>query len=100
MKGSPPTTPVFVSCMYTAIDMQYMHGLATSTIERQIIFVTNKDDTGPRYIITFHKVSISLSGDITWVGDGVSLLQLQGRILSDDNQSANEKYYKVEKFAT
>jgi hypothetical protein len=93
--GSMTGTDV-VSYDHEAVDIDYFHGMSAGSVEKKIIFVTDKDDQGPRFRYTFHKVQISLSGEFPLIGDGASVLQVSGSVLKDTTQASGQEYFKKE----
>jgi hypothetical protein len=85
-----------VSYDYEAVSRKYIHGLSSGSVEKKIVIVTDKDDTGPRQRYTFHKVKLVMNGDMPLIGDGVAAPTLQGSVLSDSTQSSGQEYFKCE----
>jgi len=85
-----------VSYDYEAVSRKYIHGMASGSVEKKIVIVTDKDDTGPRQRYTFHKVKLIMNGDMPLIGDGVAAPTLQGSVLSDSTQSSGQEYFKCE----
>ncbi len=85
-----------VSFDYEAVDRKYIHGLSAGAVEKKIIVVADKDDTGPRQRWTFHKVKINLNGDFPLIGDGAAIMQVSGGVLMDTGQASGQEFYKLE----
>jgi len=85
-----------VSYDYEAVTRKYIHGMSAGSVEKKLIIVTDKDDTGPRQRYTFHKVKLAMNGDMPLIGDGVGVVTLQGSVLEDSTQASGQEYYKVE----
>lgn len=94
-KSGTPTSPVFISGDYGAVTREFNFGLATTTVEKKVTLVSNSEDRGPTFELIFNRVSFALNGAITFIGDGIGLLNLTGRILSDSAQASGEKFYKM-----
>jgi len=93
--GSMGVTDV-VSYDYEAVDKKYMWALESSSVEKKLIFMSDKDDQGPRHRWTFHKVNISLDGDFPLIGDGAAVLGVTATVLADTTQSSGQEYFKTE----
>jgi hypothetical protein len=85
-----------VSADYEAVTKNVMHGMSSASVERKLIFVSDKDDNGIRQRWTFHKVNILLNGDFPLIGDGAAVLAITGTVLKDTAQASGQEYYKVE----
>jgi hypothetical protein len=85
-----------VSADYEAVTKNVMHGMSAASVERKLIFVSDKDDNGIRQRWTFWKVNILLNGDFPLIGDGAAVLAITGTVLKDSTQSSGQEYYKVE----
>lgn len=85
-----------VSYDHEAVDIDYFHGMSAGSVEKKIIFVTDKDDQGPRFRYTFHKVQINLNGEFPLLGDGASVLQVSGSVLKDTTQPSGQEFFKKE----
>lgn len=85
-----------VSADYEAVTKNVMHGMSAASVERKLIFVSDKDDNGVRQRWTFHKVNILLNGDFPLIGDGAAVLAITGTVLKDTTQASGQEYYKVE----
>ena len=85
-----------VSYDYEAVTKSLIHGMSAASVEKKIIFVSDKDDNGIRQRWTFHKVHILLNGDFPLIGDGAAVLAITGTVLKDSAQPSGQEYYKVE----
>jgi hypothetical protein len=85
-----------VSYDHEAVDIDYFHGMSAGSVEKKILFVTDKDDQGPRFRYTFHKVQINLNGEFPLLGDGASVLQVSGSVLKDTTQPSGQEFFKKE----
>lgn len=85
-----------VSYDYEAVNRKYIHGMSAGSVEKKLIFVSDKDDDGPRQRWTFHKVKIMLNGEFPLIGEGAAILQVTGTVLKDTSQPSGQEYYKVE----
>lgn len=85
-----------VSYDHEAVDIDYFHGMSAGSVEKKIIFVTDRDDQGPRFRYTFHKVQISLNGEFPLLGEGAAVLQVSGSVLKDTSQPSGQEYFKKE----
>ena len=94
--GSISGSTAYVSCDYEAVDRKYIWGLSGSSVEKKFMFVSDKDDQGPRTRWIFHKVKINLNGDFPLIGEGASILAVEGSVLADTSQPSGQEYYKVE----
>ena len=93
--GSIATGDV-VSADYPAITKYLIQGMAAASVERKLIFVSDKDDNGTRQRWTFHKVNILMNGDFPLIGDGAAVLAVTGTVLKDTTQASGQEYFKVE----
>ena len=85
-----------ISYDYEAVDRSYIWGMSAGSVERKLIFVSDKDDNGIRQRWTFHKVNILLNGDFPLIGEGAAVLSVTGTVLKDTSQASGQEYYKVE----
>lgn len=85
-----------ISYDYEAVSRNYLYGMSTSSVEKKIVLVSDKDDNGIRQRWTFHKVNILLNGDFPFIGDGAAVLAVSGTVLKDTSQSSGQEFYKVE----
>jgi len=86
----------FISYDYEAVERSYIWGMSAGSVERKLIFVSDKDDNGVRQRWTFHKVNILLNGEFPLIGEGASVLAVTGTVLKDTDQASGQEYYKVE----
>ena len=85
-----------VSYDHEAVTKNVIQGMSASSVERKIIFVSDKDDNGIRQRWTFHKVNILMNGEFPLIGEGAAVLAVTGTVLKDSNQASGEEYYKAE----
>jgi len=85
-----------ISYDYEAVDRSYIWGMSAGSVERKLIFVSDKDDNGIRQRWTFHKVNILLNGEFPLIGEGAAVLSVTGTVLKDTTQASGQEYYKVE----
>jgi len=85
-----------VSYDYEALDKKYIWSMAGSSVQKKMIFVSDKDDQGPRQRWTFHKVQINLDGDFPLIGSGAAILSVKGTVLADTTQPSGQEYFKTE----
>lgn len=85
-----------VSYDYEALDRKYLWGLSAGSVEKKLIFVSDRDDIGPRQRWTFHKVKLNLNGDFPLIGDAAAVLSVSATVLADTSQPSGQEYYKVE----
>jgi hypothetical protein len=85
-----------VSFDYEAVNMQYIHGMSAGSIEKQLLFVADKDDLGPRQDWILHRVKLALNGDVSLLGEGMTTLSLTGSVLFDSTQPSGQEYFKLE----
>jgi hypothetical protein len=93
--GTTDVTDV-VSYDYEAVDKKYLWSMATSSVQKKLIFVSDKDDQGPRQRWTFHKVQINLNGDFPMIGSGAAILNVTATVLADTTQASGQEYFKTE----
>ena len=96
LSGGSITGTDVVSYDYAAVNKKYIHAMAASSVTKKIIFVSDKDDEGPRQRVTFHKVSLNLSGEMPLIGEGTQVLAMGGSVLKDTAQASGQEYFKVE----
>ncbi len=87
---------VEVSYDYEAVTKNYIWGMSASSVQKKLVFVSDKDDLGPRQRWTFHKVQLNLNGDFPLIGEGAQTLQVTGTVLADTTQASGQEYYKLE----
>jgi len=85
-----------ISYDYEAVPRSYIWGMSAGSVERKVIFDSDKDDNGVRQRWTFHKVNILLNGEFPLIGEGASVLAVTGTVLKDSSQASGQEYYKVE----
>lgn len=85
-----------VSYDYEAVNKKYIWGMSAGSVEKKLIFVSDKDDLGTRQRWTFHKVKIALNGEFPLIGDGAAILQVNATVLKDTSQPSGQEFYKVE----
>lgn len=85
-----------VSADYEAVSRKYIWGMSAGSVERKLVFVSDKDDNGIRQRWTFHKVNILLNGEFPLIGEGAAVLAVTGTVLKDSSQPSGQEYYKVE----
>lgn len=85
-----------ISYDYEAVDRSYTHGLSTGSVEKKLIFVSDKDDNGVRQRWTFHKCNIALSGEFPLIGEGAAVLAVTATVIKDTTQASGQEYFKVE----
>jgi len=85
-----------ISYDYPAVARSYIWGMSAGSVERKVIFFSDKDDNGVRQKWTFHKVNILLNGEFPLIGEGASVLAVTGTVLKDTTQASGQEYYKVE----
>jgi hypothetical protein len=93
--GTTASTDV-VSYDYEAVDKQYLWSMSASSVQKKMIFVSDKDDQGPRQRWTFHKVQINLNGDFPLIGEGAAILNVTATVLADTTQPSGQEYFKTE----
>lgn len=96
LSGGSITGTDVVSADYEAVDTKYIWGMSAGSVEKKLIFVSDKDDNGIRQRWTFHKVNILLNGEFPLIGDGAAVLAVTGTVLKDTSQPSGQEYYKVE----
>jgi len=85
-----------ISYDYEAVDRKYVWGMSAGSVERKLIFVSDKDDNGIRQRWTFHKANILLNGEFPLIGEGAAVLAVTATVLKDATQPSGQEYYKVE----
>jgi len=85
-----------ISYDYEAVDRKYVWGMSAGSVERKLIFVSDKDDNGIRQRWTFHKANILLNGEFPLIGEGAAVLAVTATVLKDTSQPSGQEYYKVE----
>lgn len=90
------TSPAYVSYDFEAVTRNYFHAMAASTVQKKLIFVTDKDDQGLRHRVTVHKLDINMDGDWSLIGDGESVLPMNGTLIKDTSQAVGQEYWKHE----
>lgn len=93
--GSMTGTDV-VSYDYGAVETNYIWSMAAGSVQKKLIFVSDKGDQGPRQRWTFHKVQINLDGDFPLIGSGAAILSVKGTVLADTSQPSGQEYFKTE----
>lgn len=85
-----------ISYDYEAVNTKYIHGMSAGSVQKKLIFVSDKDDLGVRTRWTFHKVNILMNGDFPMIGDGLAVLNVTASVLKDTTQSSGQEFYKTE----
>jgi len=89
-------TTCAVAYSYKALTKKYNWMLSGVSVTKKVKFVADGDDQGPREILTFHRVQIQMDGDMMLLGDGESVINLNGTVLADTSQSSGQEYFKLE----
>lgn len=89
-------TTAAVAYSYKALTKKYNWMLSGGSVTKKVKFVADGDDQGPREILTFHRVQIQMDGDMALLGDGESVINLNGTVLADTSQSSGQEYFKLE----
>jgi len=92
--GSIVATDV-VSADYPALTRNVVYGQSSSTFQKKLFFISDKDDNGVRTMWTFWKVNLTLNGSFPLIGDGVAALGITATVLKDTTQASGQEYYKV-----
>jgi hypothetical protein len=85
-----------ISYDYEAVNTKYIHGMSAGSVQKKLIFVSDKDDVGVRTRWTFHKVNILMNGDFPMIGEGAAILSVTASVLKDATQPSGQEFYKVE----
>lgn len=85
-----------ISYDYEAVNTKYIHGMSAGSVQKKLIFVSDKDDVGIRTRWTFHKCNILMNGDFPLIGDGAAILSVTASVLKDATQASGQEFYKVE----
>lgn len=85
-----------ISYDYEAVNTKYIYGMSAGSVQKKLIFVSDKDDVGVRTRWTFHKVNILMNGDFPMIGDGAAILSVTASVLKDSTQASGQEFYKVE----
>lgn len=85
-----------ISYDHEAVNTNYIHGMSAGSVQKKLIFVSDKDDVGIRTRWTFHKCNILMNGDFPLLGDGASILSVTASVLKDAAQPSGQEFYKVE----
>jgi hypothetical protein len=85
-----------VSSDYEAVNKKYIWAISSSSVNKKIIFVSDKDDQGIRTRWTFHKIKINLDGDFPLIGPGAAILSVKGTVIADTTQPSGQEYFKTE----
>jgi hypothetical protein len=89
-------TPGYVSFDYEAVTRNYTHAMSASSVQKKVVFVTDKDDRGLRQRIVFHSVNLNMNGDLSMIGDGPSTIAMEGTVVKDTTQPTGQEYFKTE----
>ena len=81
---------------YESVAKKYIWAMSAGSVIKKMVFVSDKDDIGPRQRYTFHKVKLNLNGDFPLIGEGAQILKINGTVLFDATQPSGEEYYKAE----
>jgi hypothetical protein len=93
--GTTASTDV-VSYDYESVDKQHTYAMSASSVQKKMIFVSDKNDQGPRQRWTFNKVQINLNGEFPLIGSGGAILSVTGSVLYDSTQTSGQEYFKTE----
>lgn len=85
-----------ISYDHEAVNTKYIHGMSAGSVQKKLIFVSDKDDQGIRTRWTFHKVNILMNGDFPLIGDGAAILSVTASVLKDSTQASGQEFYKTE----
>lgn len=87
---------VYIWCDHLAMSIQALHVMSAGDVEKRLTFVTDVDDLGPQMRYTYHKVKLTLNGENQKMGDGESILPMQGTVMADSSKPAGQQYVLVE----
>jgi len=93
--GTTASTDV-VSYDYEAVTKSYTWAMSGGSVQKKLIFVSDKSDQGPRTRWTFHKVQLNLNGEFPLIGEGANILNISGSVLADTTQASGQEYFKTE----
>lgn len=93
--GTMATTDV-VSYDYEAVTKSYSWAMSGGSVQKKLIFASDKSDHGPRTRWTFHKVQLNLNGEFPLIGEGANILNISGSVLADMTQASGQEYFKIE----
>lgn len=86
----------YVSCDHEAAEIKEIHALSAGDVEKKLTFVSDAGDNGPRMRFTYWRVKLSLNGDNQKIGDGESVLSMNGTVMADTSKPTDQQYVKVE----
>lgn len=77
-------TTMDVAYDHPAVDRRTAEMLKGATWQGTLRLVTDPDDVGDLYVVTFHRATLGLSGSVPLKGAGVAALPLKGAVLRTD----------------
>jgi hypothetical protein len=95
--GSIDAASVKVSFDYPEKNMQSINALANSSCQGHLRFVGNPD-IGPKMIIDVWKASLTISGEVAFIGEDASSFPIEGEFLSDAVNHPSCPIFKVVRF--
>ncbi|SDU38298.1 hypothetical protein [Desulfobacula phenolica] len=81
---------------HEAVNTKYTWAMSASSVQKKLIFASDKNDQGPRMRWTFHKAQINLNGDFPLIGSGAAILGVNATVLADTTQPSGQEYFKTE----
>lgn len=86
-----------ISYDYEEVSRKSMYGGNAGIVQKKILVVTDKDDQGPRFKMTFHKTNFVLNGEIPLIGgEGASISTVNATVIWDSSQPSGQEYFKLE----
>lgn len=79
---------------YAAIASTQIQALANAKIEASLQFRSASDATGPRYIATVWKASLTPEGALSLLTENFGEITLKGMVLEDTTKSVGQRYFQ------
>lgn len=72
-----------------------VEAFVNTAIEAKLVFISDAN-VGKSFKYTFHKTSISQSGEFVLKGDDWLTLNFEGEVLKDDSQTSGSQFFSIE----
>lgn len=95
--GDIAANTVYISADYPLLNVDTVSMLENSETTGEAVFI-GTNSKGNRIKQTFHKVTLTIDGDLSLIGDGTSLntIPFSMEILADTTRAVGDQYYSTE----
>lgn len=91
--GSIAANTCYVSAQYGAKSLKSVNALVNSSVEGQLLFIGTPDD-GPKKKVEGWKVSLTITGEVKYISEGIATIPLEAEYLSDATNHPSNPFFK------